>query len=79
MTFGLFQPLNALIRPHKGTKFRFAWEVLHKNLGAATIFLAIPTILLGLQRVKELYSTGNKYFILYIVTFGALAMVSSLW
>jgi hypothetical protein len=53
MCLGLFNPLNAVIRPHapemnedKSTT-RFVWESVHKFSGYGAIILAIPTIGLG--------------------------------
>ena len=47
MALGMLQPLNGLLRPHKGTARRHAWEWLHKGTGYAALLLAIPTIVMG--------------------------------
>lgn len=53
MAAGIFQPINAVIRPHapdkneKRTTLRLMWEILHKSLGWVTILLAFATIGLG--------------------------------
>jgi len=53
MSIGLFQPINAFLRPHvpengesKSSK-RIVWEILHKLLGWVAVVLAIITIGMG--------------------------------
>jgi hypothetical protein len=41
------QPVNAYYRPHKGMKWRPAWELLHKGTGRLTILLGLTNISLG--------------------------------
>lgn len=49
MSLGLFQPLNAILRPHfdpdspKST-LRTVWEYFHKGTGYAALLLAVVTI-----------------------------------
>ncbi|KAL1496873.1 hypothetical protein AB1Y20_014456 [Prymnesium parvum] len=45
---GVLQPINALLRPHHGARFRSEWEVLHKLSGWLSLALAIPTIVIGI-------------------------------
>ena len=47
MVLGLMQPLNGILRPHKGQPFRKQWEWLHKGSGYTALFLAWPTIFMG--------------------------------
>lgn len=55
MSIGLFQPFNALLRPHapeegsdqKKTTLRLVWEVVHKGLGWGVLVLAAVTIGIG--------------------------------
>lgn len=58
MAFGLFQPLNAVLRPHapeKGEKrstLRLGWECLHKSTGYLTTIVAIYNVFLGMDQFK---------------------------
>lgn len=53
MTLGLFQPLNAFIRPHPNqegqepNKLRTIWEIVHKSSGYGACLLAVCTIGIG--------------------------------
>lgn len=47
----MLQPLNSIIRPHKGEAYRGAWEYLHKGLGWSVIAVAVAVILLGLRQI----------------------------
>jgi len=53
MAIAIFNPLNAVLRPHKpknGEKkstARFAWEIIHKTSGWSGCFLALVTISYG--------------------------------
>jgi len=53
MAAGLFQPLNAFLRPHvkegKKEKKRLLWELLHRGLGWSAIVLSVATISFGTQ------------------------------
>jgi len=59
MALGLFQPINALLRPHKEksgeakSSARRAWELFHKASGLATILLSIATVAMGTGLVKD--------------------------
>ncbi|CAB9515782.1 b561 and DOMON domain-containing protein [Seminavis robusta] len=53
MVLGMFQPLNAFIRPHKNEEgeapsaLRTVWELVHKGCGYSAIVLAVATIGIG--------------------------------
>jgi hypothetical protein len=53
MSIGLFQPVNAIFRPHPAKEgeeksvIRLIWEIFHKGLGYIGIVLAIVTIGIG--------------------------------
>ncbi len=53
MSLGLFQPLNAFIRPHPNqegqepNKLRTTWEIVHKSSGYGACLLAVCTIGIG--------------------------------
>ena len=57
----LLQPLNALVRPHKGKPHRNLWEWIHKGSGYLVLFLSLITIFLGMKR----YDAGLVYYGLY--------------
>lgn len=38
------QPLNALIRPHPGEKWRAQWSALHRGAGYGAVIVVGPTI-----------------------------------
>lgn len=65
MILGGLQPINGLLRPHKPaanekkSTARFAWEVLHKGSGWIALCLAVPTMALGVNLLRDL--TG-EYF-----------------
>jgi len=52
---GTFQPVNALLRPHKPeegqvkTQKRAAWELMHKGLGWLAVVLGMLNLLLGVM------------------------------
>jgi hypothetical protein len=47
MSLGLQQPMNGFLRAHKGTPYRRAWELWHKGSGYMALFLAWPTLFMG--------------------------------
>ena len=49
MSLGLAQPVNGLLRPKHGHKFRFGWEVLHKGSGWIALFVAAAAVVLGIN------------------------------
>lgn len=50
---GLLQPLNGILRPHKGEPRRRLWELVHKNTGRLALVLAAPTIVLGIVTLDD--------------------------
>ncbi|GMH36265.1 hypothetical protein BSKO_04133 [Bryopsis sp. KO-2023] len=71
MVFGLIQPLNAVIRPKHGERFREHWEWMHWTLGRAALILAVWNIFTGLDEYDFLQSVGSKK---YHVAFGMWLM-----
>lgn len=85
MALGMFQPINALLRPHANEEgqeqnsLRTAWEILHKGIGYGTILLAVATIGVGTtllpkpndQRAYQMaYGIGVGCCLLLLVAFG---------
>jgi len=59
MVLGILQPINGILRP-PATKYgegktprRRAWEVLHKGSGWLALILALPTMALGAQLLRD--------------------------
>jgi len=49
MALAIFQPLNALLRPHTGPSMaRRVWDMLHWGFGKAAIILATVNVILGI-------------------------------
>ena len=72
MAVGLFQPVNAFLRPHapeagasKGT-IRAGWEVLHKGAGYIITIMAICNVFLGMNENRKL----GQHSLWYIAVFG---------
>ncbi len=67
---GLFQPLNALVRPHPEprTRRRVAWELVHKNGGRVAVVLGLINPFYGLKHIQAgpalsaLYATWFALF-----------------
>lgn len=77
MSLGLFQPLNAILRPHiedgeKETHARRLWKHIHKSTGYTAFILAIPNIAIGTSIIPN----GLPYQIAYGVCWGILLMVA---
>jgi len=59
MILGILQPINGLLRPHapKGydekTSTRRNWEMLHKCSGWLALILAVPTMGIGTQLLRD--------------------------
>jgi len=53
MALGVLQPLNGLVRPHKGAPGRAAWEVLHKTSGRVALALATVALWLGVGLLRR--------------------------
>lgn len=85
MALGLFQPINALLRPHPNEEgqetniFRTIWEILHKGIGYGTLLLAVATIGVGTtllpqetdQRAYQMaYGIGIGFCLLSLTAFG---------
>lgn len=66
-------PLVAFVRPAKAHNLRRVWEFAHKALGYMAVILAVPAIVLGLQRV----AAATVLFAIYWVT-AAVLLVSFL-
>merc|ERR1712013_147939 len=66
MSMGMFQPLNAFIRPHpnqEGKELnikRTIWEIIHKGTGYGAIFLAVVTISIGTTLLPDI--DDQKYY-----------------
>jgi hypothetical protein len=60
MCLGLFQPINAVLRPHApkdgevATTGRKLWEIAHKSLGYVALILAVVTISYGTTVLPDL-------------------------
>ena len=83
MSVGLLQPLNAIVRPHKGgvgqvRRLRTAWEVVHKWSGRGAALLALPVVYLGIRllslRLAEplIFIVGSVIFSVYLVALAAV-------
>jgi len=80
MALGLFQPINALFRPHKHkgearSMARLAWEVWHKGSGYLAITLSIFTIALG----TVIISADNRAFQASYATLWAIVIAVGLY
>jgi hypothetical protein len=70
MAAGLFQPINAFLRPHPPSEgqeksaFRLLWEITHKTLGWGTILLAVATISLG-TTILPMVDDQKRYQLAY--------------
>lgn len=71
MILGLFQPLNAVLRPHAPKDgedkppARFMWEVLHKGLGYTAVVLAAATISFGTTLLPTANNIKKKFQLTY--------------
>ena len=72
MAVGLFQPLNAFLRPHapeagapKGA-IRAGWEILHKGIGYIITVTALYNVFLGMEENRK-FGDHSRW---YIVTLG---------
>lgn len=84
MILGWLQPFNALIRPHppkddeRKSALRWAWEILHKGVGYATILMAIVVIFWGLELaetgggLREDHDTYRSSYIGVLIALGVL-------
>ena len=76
MALGMFQPLNAFLRPHveegtpKSTKRR-VWEIVHKGSGYGALLLAVFTIILGTFLLPNADDQG-KYQLAYGIGAGGI-------
>jgi len=77
-TLVIFQPLNAIIRPHKEENverqplLRFIWELVHKNSGRAIAGLSIFNVFTGLIMLGEshaIISLQVAYIVIVAVVF----------
>jgi hypothetical protein len=71
MALGIFQPINALVRPHVSAEIsksitRKIWEVVHKGLGYTTLLLAVATIILG-TRITPTLDIGMNFVITFVI------------
>eukprot|EP00873_Tetraselmis_striata_P022445 jgi/Tetstr1/442709/TSEL_030799.t1 len=55
MILGVLQPINALVRPHKGDKWRGQWEALHLTSGRVAWLGGLANVMIGivLFRVRD--------------------------
>lgn len=80
MAAGLFQPLNALIRPHAPEPgkprelLRVVWESCHKGFGYTTAVLAIANIYIGMDELRKLAEHSYWYIAVYSVYVGLLVI-----
>ena len=80
MAAGLFQPINAVLRPHapepgtQKTLGRAAWEVLHRGMGHTTTIVAIVNIYIGMVELRKLTDDSYWYIIAYSIFLGCLVV-----
>eukprot|EP00210_Caulerpa_lentillifera_P002713 g2593.t1 len=60
MILGIFQPLNALVRPKHGSFLRVPWQWLHMCIGRCAVILAMYNIYTGLDAYEVLRQVGSK-------------------
>lgn len=60
MVLGVFQPLNALVRPKHGSLLRVPWEWLHISVGRCAVILAMYNIYTGMEEYEILREVGSK-------------------
>jgi len=53
MALGLFQPLNAALRPAPTADKRVYWNWIHWGTGRGVLVLVVPTIFLGIKRLAD--------------------------
>eukprot|EP00238_Polyblepharides_amylifera_P006398 CAMPEP_0196584760 /NCGR_PEP_ID=MMETSP1081-20130531/48379_1 /TAXON_ID=36882 /ORGANISM="Pyramimonas amylifera, Strain CCMP720" /LENGTH=314 /DNA_ID=CAMNT_0041906091 /DNA_START=273 /DNA_END=1217 /DNA_ORIENTATION=+ len=80
IAIGLFQPLNGLVRPKIGAKFRRVWEWTHWVVGRGVIALAVYNIFLGFESYNDIYgdNSANPWpfvFVGWLALFGLVAIV----
>jgi len=80
MVLGLLQPLNAVVRPHKGAQRRLLWEVVHKGSGWTALVLAVGTVGLGISifsdQEKVAFPNAAAYFnAAYAAAWGIIAIM----
>eukprot|EP00803_Ostreobium_quekettii_P009476 evm.model.scf_3488EXC.2 EVM.evm.TU.scf_3488EXC.2 scf_3488EXC:8988-12604(-) len=76
MVIGLFQPLNAFVRPHPGAPWREQWEYVHWTLGRVAVGLAVWNIFTGLDEYEFLAEVGSKkYHVMYGLLLACLFVV----
>lgn len=79
MAIGLFQPINAFLRPHAPSAglpkepLRLAWEILHKAIGYGITLVAIINIFLGMKENRKLGNHSNWYVAAYGGYLGGLS------
>jgi hypothetical protein len=53
MILGLLQPVNAILRPHKGEKYRPLWEIVHKTTGRVAWAGGLANVMVGIVLFRE--------------------------
>ena len=80
MSVGLFQPLNAFIRPHAPdpskpkSPIRSGWEVLHRGTGYVVVLAAIVNIYIGMSENRIL--GGHSYWYIWFYSVILLILVA---
>lgn len=82
MSLGLAQPVNGLLRPKHGHKFRFGWEVLHKGSGWIALFVAAAAVVLGINLFHRYNSaqfpdSKTNFFVAYIVASVVVVLIGA--
>ena len=77
MACGIFQPLNAIIRPKPGEKWRWLWGYFHKGTGYGSVVLAAATIYTGLMVLGVPVATAAGK--VYVGVFPVMMALSVLW
>eukprot|EP00850_Spirogloea_muscicola_P026035 SM005297S17864 [mRNA] locus=s5297:60:893:- [translate_table: standard] len=68
------QLLAICFRPHRGTKYRLYFNIIHHTFGYATIVLAIVNIFLGFHYLAAYHGCRTGY-IVFIAVLGGIALV----
>lgn len=63
IALALLQPINGVLRPHHGERYRAEWELLHKNTGRLAMLLAVINVTLGLFYANASFSVFVAYWV----------------